>query len=156
MFFFGGGGGGQSLMMKDLHRFIKHFVIKLHGIIWIQMEGDWAYFNSLKNPSLSDQFHVSNCLFSRGKRTSFTQIFLGRAPRLPSSTTSTVFWHYVEKKRRNKEVQTNSRIKSTCLSPHKWPFAFFFRACWNFRSEVRNPPPPEKILDPRLIDTWLE
>ena len=26
-------GGGQSLMIKDLHRFIKHFVIKYHGII---------------------------------------------------------------------------------------------------------------------------
>ena len=25
--------GGQSLMIKDLHRFIKHFVIKYHGII---------------------------------------------------------------------------------------------------------------------------
>ena len=25
---------GQSLIIKDLHRFIKHFVIKYHGIIW--------------------------------------------------------------------------------------------------------------------------
>ena len=27
------GGGGQSLMIKDLHRVIKHFVIKYHGNI---------------------------------------------------------------------------------------------------------------------------
>ena len=83
MFFFWGGGGGQSLMMKDLHRFIKHFVIKLHGIIWIQMEGDWAYFNSLKNPSLSDQFHVSNCLFSRENEPVLLKFSWGEPPDSP-------------------------------------------------------------------------
>ena len=88
---------------------------------------------------------VSNRVFFARKRTSFTQIFLREAPRPhPSSTSSTVFWHYVEKKRRNKEVQTNSRIKKWLVKPYNLPPPpfFFVFACWNLRSEVRTPPPP--------------
>ena len=91
--------------------------------------------------------------FLRENEPVLLNFFLGEALRPhPSSTSSTVFWHYVEKKKRNKEVQTNIRIKKWLVKPYNSPPPFFF-ACWNFRSEVRNPPPPppgKKILDRRL------
>ena len=46
-------------------------------------------------------------------------------------------------KKRNKEVQTNSRIKNDLLNTiTNPPFCVFFFTCWNLRSEVRTPPPP--------------
>ena len=101
---------------------------------------------------------VSNRVFFARKRTSFTHFFLGEAPRPhPSSTSSTVFWHYVEnveKKRRNKEVQTNSRIKKWLVKPHNLPPPPFFFCLLKFNVRGTEPYPPplleKKILDRRL------
>ena len=41
-FFFGGGGGVQSLIIKIIHRFIKHFGIKYNRIIWNIRGESWG------------------------------------------------------------------------------------------------------------------
>ena len=51
-------------MIKDLHRFIKYFVIKYYEIIRKLEGGSLSIkFNSLKNPSHSDKFYMSNFVF---------------------------------------------------------------------------------------------
>ena len=133
---------GQSLMIKDLHRFIKHFVIKYHGIIWNSEEGKSEQSLILNlNPSPSEKICVKSCIFC-AKTNQFYSIFSEGGPQTPPlihifHSFLTLCW----KKRRNKEVQTNSRIKNDLLNPITYPPPFFF-ACWNLRSEVRTPPPP--------------
>ena len=143
-------GGGAVF---DDQRFASFYQTFCYKISWNYLkfwgrESEQSLILNL-NPSPSEKNCVKSCIFAR-KRTSFTQIFLGEAPRPhPSSTSSTVFWHYVENVEKKEEIKRYKQTvasKNDVLNPITPPPLFF--ACWNLRSEVRNPPPllPEKIF----------
>ena len=90
--------------------------------------------------------------FLRENEPVLLKFFWGRPPYPTPHPHLSQFSDTMLKKRRNKEVQANSRIKNDLLNPITYPPPPFFFACWNLRSEVRNHPPPswKKILDGRL------
>ena len=106
------------------------------------------------NPSPSEKNCVKSCIFC-AKTNQFYSIFSEGGPQTPPlihifHSFLTLCW----KKRRNKEVQTNSRIKNDLLNPITYPPPFFFFFCLlKFKVGCTDPPPPpswKKILDRRL------
>ena len=100
------------------------------------------------------------------KTNQFYSIFSWGGPRPhPFSSSSTVFWQYVGKKKKLRGTCTNKKShKKYLLNPIIYPPPPFFFCLLNLRSEVRTPPPPppfrrwgpppgKTILDKRLHST---
>ena len=89
-------------MIMDFYRFIKHLVIKYLG----REGGSLSILVLFLKKSLP---LVTNCVFLCKNEPVLLKISGGGVP------SPTMFWHYVEKK--NKEVQANSNIKITFFIP---------------------------------------
>ena len=91
--------------------------------------------------------------FLRENEPVLLQFFWGRLPYPTPHPHLSQFSDTMLKKRRNKEVQTNSRIKNDLLNPITYPPPPFF-CLLKFKVGVRNHPPPppswKKIMDGRL------
>ena len=107
----------QSFMIKDFHRFVKHFVIKYHGNCWNSEGGSLSIFQFLiKNPSPTDKFYVSMVYFCAKNEPVLLSFFLGEGPQLLHIFQRSGTMLKNKTQRSTCFIQTNSRMKMLCLS----------------------------------------
>ena len=119
-------GGGAVF---DDQRFASFYQTFCYKISWNYLkfwgrESEQSLILNL-NPSPSEKNCVKSCIFLRQNEPVLLKFFRGRPPDPTPHPHLPQFSDTMLKKRRNKEVQTNSRIKKWLVKPYNLPPPFF-------------------------------